>query len=201
MKRIALGFLTGALLLTGFNLQKDQEKIWLAQTTVDKAIAFEKGLGKKSEFLKMNVSLSKSIYPLVDKFTMAKPLIVQRKQNGFLPLYAEYHYSLPDSVVRFICYDWERDKYGNFFDKQEIWKKESKKLDGYNAEYERVKIILVEQLGQPAEQDAAPQKKESERGAYFSRETIWQTEDYYSKLNMIFESMTYRIRWYYYWKK
>ena len=191
------------LFLASFSGKKDEVKIWTEQTTIDKAIDFENSLNKKIEFLEMNVSLSKSIYPLVDKYKIAKPIIVQREQTGFLPLYSEYFYSEPDSIIRYISYDWEKEKYGNFFKKQEMWKAESKKLKEYNSEYERIKATLIEQLGEPTTQDKEPQKTESTsgRGDYLSRNTVWETDDHYSKLNMIFESMTYRIRWYYYWKK
>ncbi|KAB1066063.1 hypothetical protein [Salibacter halophilus] len=191
------------LLLARFSGKKDEVKIWTEQTTVDKAIDFENSLSKQIEVLDKNVSLSKSIYPLVDKYKLAKPIIIQREQTGFLPLYAEYFYSESDSIIRYISYDWEREKYGNYFKKQEIWEVESKKLKQYNSEYEKIKSTLIEQLGEPTNQDTEPQKTESTsgRGDYLTRSTVWETDNHYSKLTMIFESMTYRIRWYYYWKK
>ena len=48
--------------------------------------------------------------PLVDKYEIAKPVIIKRKQIGFLPIYAEYFYSESDSVIRYINYDWEKRK-------------------------------------------------------------------------------------------
>jgi hypothetical protein len=190
-------------LLTSLSKGNDEVKIWKKQTTVNQAIDFEKSISNKIENLEMNVSLSKSIYPLGDKYKIAKPVIIKRQQTGFLPVYAEYFYSEVDSIIRYISYDWEKEKYGNFFNKQEIWKEESKKLIEYNSEYEKIKTTLILQLGKPTTQDNEPQKTESTsgRGDYLSRNTVWETEEYYSKLNMIFESMTYRIRWYYYWKK
>lgn len=190
-------------ILASFSKVNDDVKIWTKQTNINKAIDFEKSISNKLEYLNMNVSLSKSIYPLIDKYRIAKPIIIQRQQAGFLPLYAEYFYSEPDSIVRYINYDWEKGKYGNFFKKQEIWKEESVKLNEYNSEYEKIKTTLMIQLGKPTTQDTEPQKTESTsgRGAYLSRNTVWETENYYSKLNLIFESMTYRIRWQYYWKK
>jgi hypothetical protein len=191
------------IILAGFSGDNSTFKIWTQQTKVNEAIDFEKSISKKIEFLEMNVSLSEEIYPLVHKYKIARPVIISRDQTGFLPLFAEYFYSLPDSIIRYISYDWERDKYGNFFKKQEIWKEESKKFKEYNLEYEKIKSTLIAQLGKPSTQDTEPQitKSTSGRGDYLSRNTVWETEEYYSKLNMIFESMTYRIRWYYYWKK
>jgi hypothetical protein len=190
------------LFLVSFSGEMNEVKIWTEQTTVDKAIDFEMSLSKKMEILDKSVSLSKSIYPLVDKYTIAKPIIIQRKQTGFLPLYTEYFYSETDSIIRYISYDWEREKYGNFFKKQEIWEEESKKLNQYNSEYDIIKSTLIKQLGEPNSQDKEPQQTESTsgRGDYLTRTTVWETDNHYSKLTMIFESMTYRIRWYYYWK-
>jgi len=197
-------FLISAIAIAfGFNLKEDTVKIWTDQTTVDKAIEFEKSLYNKIEFLEKNVFLSESIYPLIDQYELANPIIVQREQTGFLPVYAEYFYSKSDSIIRYISYDWEKEKYGNFFKKQKMWKEENQRLKEYNSEYKRVKSTLIAQLGEPSSQDSEPQKTESTsgRGDYLSRNTVWETDEYYSELNMIFESMTYRIRWYYYWKK
>jgi hypothetical protein len=179
------------------------ETIWTNQTKVDKVIQYEKTTNANVEFLNMNVTLSKSIYPLIDTFKIAKPLIVKREQNGFLPLYVEYFYSEPDSILRYISYDWERAKFDNLFKKKEILKEESNKLKEYNSEYERIKRHLLTQLGAPIKEDLEPQKilSNENRGEYFTRSTTWDSSDYHAELKMIFESMTYRIRMNYYWKK
>ena len=80
-------------ILAGFTIDIEQIKIWTEQTSIAKAIDFEKSLSQKNELLEMNVSLSKSIYPLIDNFEIAKPVIFKREQTSFLPLYAEYFYS------------------------------------------------------------------------------------------------------------
>ena len=204
MRKFNIPILTLALLiLAGFSGENNELKIWTQQTKVNNAIDFEKSINKKISSLEMNVSLSKSIYPLVDTYRLANPVIIQRRKTGFLPLYAEYFYSEPDSIIRYISYDWEKDKYGNFFKKQEIWNGQSKKLKEYNSEYEKIKSNLIVQLGEPTTHDTEPQKTESSSGKddYLSRNTVWETDNYYSKFNMIFEATTYRIRWYYYWKK
>ena len=183
--------------------KKSKSEIWTEKSTVQKAVEYEKSLSSEYEILEQNVSLSKSVFPQLDEYQIAKPFIVKRKQTGFLPIYAEYFFSEQDSILRYVSYDWERDRYGNFFKKQETWKEESTKLDGYNQEYEKIKAELILKFGQPNEQDTKPQTTESTsgRGDYLSRNTVWETEEFYAKLNMIFESMTYRIRLNYYWKK
>lgn len=183
--------------------QDESTEIWTEQVKVNRVIAFEQSLSDDCQVLQQNVSLSKSVFPLLDQYKITKPFIVKRKQTGFLPIYAEYFFSEKDSILRYISYDWERDRYGNLFAKQKIWKEESGKLKEYNQEYEKIKAELIRRLGKPIEEDTELQKKASNtaRGDYFVRNTVWNNNEYYAKLNMIFEAMTYRIRFNYYWKK
>ena len=113
-KQILL-FVFVAIVSMAFILKNEEEKVWTEQCKIAKVIEYEKKLSSKSEFLDINSSLSKSVYPLLDNYKMAKAIIVKREQTGFLPLYAEYYYSSSDSVLRYVSYDWERDKFGNFF--------------------------------------------------------------------------------------
>ena len=190
-------------LFTVFNLTFvfGQEKIWTKQSKISEVVAFEKGLNPNAKFLSQNVSLSKDYYPLADKYQVSNPVIVQREPLEYLPIYAEYFYTPGDSILRLASYDWEKGRYDNFFDKQKMWKEESKKSDTYNNEYERIKKILLTQLGAPTATDTTAKTVSSDRGKYFTRNTLWETEDVYAELNMIFESMTYRVRLTIYWKK
>jgi hypothetical protein len=192
LSSIAFCFLTHAL---------GQEKIFTKQVKISEVIAFEKEINPSPKFLSQNVSLSKDYYPLADKYQVTNPIIVQRDPLVYLPVYAEYYYTPTDSILRLASYDWEKDRYGNFFDKQKMWKEESQKFDVYNKEYERIKSVLLTQLGTPTSTDTQAKEISSDRGKYFTRETLWETNDVYAKLNMIFESMTYRIRLTIYWKK
>ena len=178
-----------------------QERIWTKQSKISEVITFEKKINPNAKFSSQNVSLSKDYYPLADKYQVTKPVIVQREPLVYLPLYAEYFYTPGDSILRLVSYDWEKERFGNFFDKQKMWNEESKKFAIYNKEYERIKTILVEQLGIPTTTDTEAKEESSDRGNYFTRETVWETESLYAKLNMIFESMTYRVRLTLYWKQ
>ena len=178
-----------------------QEKIWTKQTKISEVIEFEKGIDPNAKFLSQNVSLSKDYYPLADKYQVTKPLIVQREPLEYLPIYAEYFYTPGDSILRLVSYDWEKGRYDNFFDKQKMWKEESKKFDTYNEEYERIKKVLLTQLGTSNSTDTTAKTVSSDSGKYFTRNTLWETEDVHAELNMIFESMTYRVRLTIYWKK
>mgnify|MGYP007103359214 CR=1 FL=1 len=68
------------------------DKIWLDQTKVNPVIDYEKSM-TGTEFLQMNVSLSKSVFPLLDNYKIAKPIIVKHAQTGFLPLNSHYFFS------------------------------------------------------------------------------------------------------------
>ena len=178
-----------------------QEKIWTKQSKMSEIIAFEKSINPEPKFLSQSVSLSKDYYPLADKYHVTNPIIIERTPFKYLPVYAEYFYTPGDSVLRLASYDWERDKFGNFFDKQKIWNEESKKLKTYNKEYERIKNLIIEQLGTPNSTDSKLKEVESDRGKYFTRESVWDNADFHAELDMVFESMTYRIRFTIYWKQ
>lgn len=138
--------------------------LWTKQSKIEEVRNFESQLNPNSEFLNQNVSLSESIYPRVKEFEMANPLIVKREKEGLLPVYVEYFYSKPDSVIRYVSYDWENNRYGNYFDRKKDWELQSKKLAEYNAEYDRIKKQLTSKFGQPMEQDSQPQEVKSEDG-------------------------------------
>ena len=108
-------------LLLNLSLAIAQEHLWLKQTKISDVIAFEKGINPQTVFLSKNVSLSKEYYPLADKHKVTNPIITQRVPFKYLPIYAEYFYTPGDSTLRLISYDWEKDRYGNFFDKQKMW--------------------------------------------------------------------------------
>lgn len=192
---------TASLFLLNYISSFGQEKIWTTQSKVGDVIAFEKQINPNAKFLNQSVSLSQDYYPLLDKYPVANPVIVQREALFYLPIYAEYYFSPSDSTLRLLSYDWEKDRYGNYFDKQKMWKEEAKKLETYNSEYERIKKMLSVQLGTPTETDSAVKTVTYEGGKYFTRKTLWETENVHAELNMIFESITYRIRLTLYWKK
>ncbi|ULC58516.1 hypothetical protein MBM09_11350 [Flaviramulus sp. BrNp1-15] len=189
------------LILTGCSSTKNLN-LWTKQSKIREVKKFESELNPDLEFLEINVSLSESIFPRVKEFDMSKPLIVRREKTSLLPIYAEYFYSKPDSILRYISYDWENNRYGNYNDKKKDWEKQSTKLTEYNAEYERIKKQLIKEFNQPIKQDDGPQETKSDYGGpdYLSRNTIWESDKRFMKLNMIFGASTYRIRLYYYWK-
>jgi hypothetical protein len=190
------------LLAVTFTLKNasGQEKVWTKQAKMSEIIAFEKSISPNPRVLSQSVSLSKDFYPLADKYRVTNPLIVQREKVEYLPVYVAYFYTAEDSILRLVSVDWEKDRYGNFFDKQKLWVEEAKKLKTYNKEYERVRAIIMEQLGQPTKSDNKPKEVTSDRGNYFIREAEWDHNDYHAEIDMVFESMTYRIRFTMYWK-
>jgi hypothetical protein len=188
-------------LLTGCSSSK-KLNLWTKQSKIGEVKKYESELNPDLEFLEKNVSLSESIFPRVKEFEMSNPLIVRREETSLLPIYAEYFYSKPDSILRYISYDWENNRYGNYYDKKKDWEKQITKLTEYNAEYDRIKKQLIKEFSQPIKQDDGPQETKSDYGGpdYLSRNTIWESDKKFMKLNMIFGASTYRIRLYYYWK-
>ena len=183
-------------------LANQELEIYTEKSTVGKALNFEKSLNSEYEILIKSVGLSNSVYPEFDKYEISQPLIVKRSNNGFLPVYAEYFFSIPDSTLRYISYDWEIDRYGNYNNKPKIWKEESVKIDEYNKQYEKLKDELINKFGEPTEQDNKPEITKSKYSGndYLSRNTVWEDNNLFAKLNLVFASNTYRIRLNYYWK-
>lgn len=180
---------------------KAQDSIWFKQSKVGEVIAFEKAIAPSVSFLNQNVGLSEDYYPLYNKYKVTNPIIAKRESINSLPVYAQYYFTPNDSLIRLISYDWEKSKYGNYFDKLKIWEKEADSLEVYNKTYESVRAQLIAVFGKPAKTDNSPKKKKSDRGNYLTRESTWELKDVYLKLIMTFESMTYRVRMTYYWKE
>ncbi len=176
--------------------------IWTNQSLIQEVREYEMELNINFVVLNKYVSLSESMFPLVSKYDFGDPLIIKRSKKNYLPVYAEYYYSRPDSILRYISYNLEIDRYGNYNNKQNIWNLESSKLNEYNLEFEKVKQQLTKEFGKPNEEDSKPQSTKSVHGGpdYLSRNTIWEDESRFMKLNLIFAKNTYRIRLYYYWK-
>lgn len=178
-----------------------QEDILLKKSKVSEVIAFEKDKYPGVIFLDHKSRLSKSFYPLADKYkTTEYPIIAYRHPLDYLPVYAEYYYTPEDSIIRLTSYDWEKERFGNVFKKQEMWKKEIKKFDIYNKEYERIKSNLIDKLGKPTSDDSVAREEKGTNGSLKIRDTIWETDEYYASLDMIFGGQTYRISLQHYWK-
>ncbi|RFZ91960.1 hypothetical protein D0C36_10960 [Mucilaginibacter conchicola] len=178
-----------------------QEQIWTKQSKISEAIAFEKQINPNSKFSTRNIYLSKDYYPLFDKYQVTLPVVVERSETKMLPVSAEYFYTPADSTLRLVSYDWEKEKYGNLFDKQKLWAAENKQFKSYNNEYERIRDIAISQLGRPDTTDSAAVEIPYGDSKYLSRKTIWDTEDMHAELFMIFQAITHRIRLTIYWKK
>jgi len=196
IRTFILIFLTHLSIATIFG----QERIWITQSKISDVIAFEKKVDPDVTFLSQNESLSKDYYPLADKHQVVNPVIAQRKPISYLPVYAEYFYTPDDSLLRLVSYNWEKDRYGNFFDQQTVWKAERKKLDAYDKEYLRIRSMLFSSLGQPISTDSLPKEVSSDEGKYYTSETVWDSADIHADLNMIFAPATYRVRLTLYWK-
>jgi hypothetical protein len=209
MNRLVLSLISLVIITTGCKTKKQlvipakqKLEIWTKKSSVNEAFQYEKLLSNQYNVLEKSVSLSNSVYPQLDNYEIAQPLIIKRVNNEFLPVFAEYFFSVPDSTLRYVSYDWEKGKYGNYNDKPEMWKEESTKIDEYNEKYEKLKNELINNFGQPIEQDKKPEitKSKYSDSNYLSRNTVWEDDKIFAKLNLVFASNTYRIRLNYYWK-
>ncbi len=182
----------------------DEEKILTAQTSVDSVIEFEKSINSNVKFKALSISLSQDYYPLYDKYkTGHKPITVEREPVGYLPLHVDYFYTENDKIVRLISYNWEKEAFSDFNKKLELFRGESSKRSNYEQEYKRLFKLVVTKLGSPkiSDNESKIVKSNSDRGDYVTQNTVWDNENFHAELNLIFESMTYRIRMTLYWKK
>jgi len=214
--RITIIILTNLLILASCSIKKRTRQsepvlsepiteklvIWTEQSHINKVIRFENTMNEEKEILEKKVFLSDSVYPMFNNYRICQPYIVKRNLNSELPIYAEYFFTEKDSILKYVSYDWEKDKFGNSYKKEEMWMQESGKIEFYNEKYELIKSSLIDEFGQPNLEDSLPQITKSQWGQddYLSRNTEWDAESMNVKLNMVFAANTYRIRLNYYWK-
>ena len=68
-------------------------------------------------------------------------------------------------------------------------------------EYERIKLNLIDKLGKPTSSDTVARDEKGHNNVSLkTRDTVWETDDYYASLDMIFGGQTFRIRLKHYWK-
>jgi hypothetical protein len=188
------------LLIVG-QLAHSQDKIWTKQTRICEIISFEKTISPESQYLDFDIGISRDYYPLADRYKLTRPLIVLRPAIGYLPVYAQYFFTQGDSILRLVSYDWEKERFGDLPTKRRIWEEEDKKSAIYNKEYEKIREILVAQLGTPTDTDEKAKENSGLRGDYLTRDTVWDTNELFATLNLTFSGTIYRIRMVLYWKK
>lgn len=177
-----------------------QQDLLIKQSKISEVMAFERSLNSDVKFYTGNIELSQDIYPLVDKYRIENPLIVQRNSSDYLPLTAEYFFTASDSLVRFISYIWEKNRFGDLSEKMKQDESESKNIIFYNKEFDRIQSVIESYYGKPDYDDKKPQEKSSSKGTYYFRRSKWDFDDKYGSLTMIFGEDTYRISFRIYWK-
>lgn len=177
-----------------------QQDLLIKQSKISEVMTFERSLNSDVKFYTGNIELSQDIYPLVDKYRIENPLIVQRNSSDYLPLTAEYFFTASDSLVRFISYIWEKNRFGDLSEKMKQDESESKNIIFYNKEFDRIQSVIESYYGKPDYDDKKPQEKSSSKGTYYLRRSKWDFDDKYGSLTMIFGEDTYRISFRIYWK-
>lgn len=199
--------ITQKLLLTiilvgiiGCDFKPSSNYFWMNQSKIDEVLKFEKSLNKNNQTLQQKVFLSSSVFPKADEINLDLPFIVKREE-GFIPLYAEYYFTSEDSIIQYVSYNWEHERFGSYQAKQNLWKLESSKLTQYDSAYEKIKEDLILELFLPEIEDKVLVKRINPNGVeVYSKEAIWEDEHIKSKLILFFGDQTFRIRWTYYWK-
>lgn len=128
----------------------------------------------------------KSFYMMQSRYELdPTPVVFQRQPEGFEPTpTVKYFYSLPDSTVRVVTYEWDRDASA---DLEEPEPEPTERLGEYNAQYEKLRAELVRELGDPeAAQELREQRGSS--GLYWSRSDEWRTNDHEVSMELAFSS-------------
>ncbi len=186
--------------ILGCDFKQNRNNFWIDQSKIYEVVKFEKTLNNNIEIIEQKVFLSSSVFPKADELDLDLPLIVKR-EGKFIPLYAEYFFTSEDSILQYVSYSWEHERFSSYQVKQNLWKLESDKLTQYDSAYQKIKEDLIEVLSLPMIEDKELQKVINENGVeVYSREAIWEDEKTKSKLKLFFGDQTFRIRWSHYWK-
>ncbi|MFD2033601.1 hypothetical protein ACFSKL_02305 [Belliella marina] len=184
----------------GCNVKPRSSDFWMHQSKIGEVLKFEKSLNKNIQILEQKVFLSSSVFPKVDEIDIDFPLIVKREE-GFAPLYAEYYFTSEDSMLQYISYNWEHERFGSYQAKHDRWKLEINKLTQYDSAYEKIKEALITELSLPQIEDKELVKRINQNEVeVYSKEAVWEDEQIKSKLILFFGDQTFRITLTYYWK-
>jgi hypothetical protein len=99
------------VLLPIYAMAQPNNTFWFKKgAKLSQVIAFEKRAfsGSNIYFFPHKFKADSRFYPLYKEYKIdsTQPLIVERKQNGHIPLSVEYYYT-KDSVVRMVCYQYQ----------------------------------------------------------------------------------------------
>jgi hypothetical protein len=163
----------------------NEDVFHLKSTKIQYFIKFEKELGSKSVELDGN-------YITPSKYNLAQPLIFQRTEGDFYPfLRIKYHFSLPDSIVRLIDYDWDVLNYidiSNYNNIKNSKGEPEKRINDYNKKYENLKNELTQKIGKSKQSESDLKFTKAGEEKYCNRDDNWETKDYSISLNLIFTS-------------
>jgi hypothetical protein len=129
-----------------------------------KAIEFEKGAHAKDITRTYLVTIGEGIYPNYEKFVLAKPKTFKRKQEEF-EIKTEYYYTLPDSLVRVVLYEWNEPmirkskEYSPPIVKSNL--SELKKYDKFQSKFDEIIQQLTKVMGEPNESEIGHAKNEN----------------------------------------
>lgn len=136
-------------------------------------------------------------------FEISTPEVYKRPSlaGEEFPLFASYFYSLPDSTIRLVLYEWSKYLYRDEQETKVLWLLEKDKRKGYKSKYYQLKQEFQKLFGPPIGEDdeLIIQQGSGEENIYMLQ-TTWEQETFGAELYLIFEEQQYSINLKYYWK-
>lgn len=114
-----------------------------------------------------NISIDDSLFPNANQYDLESPKAFYNVDESGYSIKTEYFYSLKDSIVRAILYEWNWNSYDNYFNREfSPEREESKKL--YN-KFEKITESLTNKLGEPTNNKIVKKDYHSENYTWNSK--------------------------------
>lgn len=157
------------------------------------AIAFEKRAHSEDITRKYLTGISEGIYPNINKYVLATPQTFKHKQRGF-EIETAYYYSLQDSSVRLVLYEWNEpvDRKDRGFSIRPIKSKAqlTKAYEKFQIKFDELRLELTKAMGEPYEIKIEHTNKEDT----FRDDVKWKTKNGLNAYMFMFgnESQSFR---------
>lgn len=192
-----LVFIIISLLFLNCNFSFAQEdKFCFEKINIKDAFVIEEKLNSEHYNKEAKVYLGEDFVPNAKEISrvLALPHVFFRNDSSVAPLLVEYFYSINDSSVKLIDYQWDKLNYSIY--KNSHWdnKVDKSEKNNYYAKFDSLNMVLTNLLGEPEEGNGKEETHIEDYSTWYSRYFIWKKDDLYVRLSIVWGSGTHRIR-------
>jgi hypothetical protein len=146
--------------VTDKRIFQKQRFVDLGQLKLTTAIKLEKKENSKDITPDYLIGIGEDIYPNKNNFVLATPKTYQIKERPNFVIKTDYFYSINDSSVKVILYQWDNLTEG----KSDLFEEENftKKYKVFQKKFDSLKEKLTKELGQPVEINIEQNKSSDE---------------------------------------